>query len=138
MSAHCTLTFSLEFSKSEPFCFNLHSITDTRETISRILKKRPDLRIVISSATLDAELFHDFFNVNDTSDHSKDNVAIMSVKGRSFPGKLFHELRHEKRMFFNSYMKWIYIIWRNRVRIIFTRPLKRFYEFTYKKAPVTF
>ncbi|KAI1314989.1 hypothetical protein EDD11_001425 [Mortierella claussenii] len=54
--------------------------------LKKILKKRPDLRIVISSATLDAEAFASFFSTNKTpADKSKDNTAILSVQGRMYP-----------------------------------------------------
>ncbi|KAF6030406.1 DHX35 [Bugula neritina] len=53
--------------------------------MKKILKKRKDLRIIISSATLDAQMFFDFFNTNETEDKSKDTVVIMPVEGRSFP-----------------------------------------------------
>ena len=41
----------------------------------RLLPRRPDLKVVISSATLDAETFADFF----------DDTAIIEVEGRAFP-----------------------------------------------------
>ncbi|KAG0203719.1 hypothetical protein BGX33_008943 [Mortierella sp. NVP41] len=54
--------------------------------LKKILKKRPELRIVISSATLDAEAFAAFFSTNnDSKDKSKDNTAILSVEGRMYP-----------------------------------------------------
>lgn len=51
----------------------------------RIQKRRPELRLIISSATLDAEAFYEFFNTNTTNDSSKDNVSIISLEGRMFP-----------------------------------------------------
>ncbi|CAG8613199.1 5761_t:CDS:10, partial [Paraglomus occultum] len=53
--------------------------------LKRILKKRPELRVIISSATLDAEAFYDFFNVKSSDDTAKDNVSIISIEGRMFP-----------------------------------------------------
>ncbi|CAG8532054.1 4999_t:CDS:10 [Paraglomus brasilianum] len=53
--------------------------------LKKIMKKRPELRVIISSATLDAEAFYDFFNINTTDDTSKDNVSIISIEGRMFP-----------------------------------------------------
>ncbi|XP_048578247.1 probable ATP-dependent RNA helicase DHX35 isoform X2 [Nematostella vectensis] len=53
--------------------------------LKKIKKKRPDLRIIVSSATLDAEMFKDFFNTNITNDKSKDTAAVLSVEGRSYP-----------------------------------------------------
>ena len=60
--------------------------------LKKIKKKRKDLRIIVSSATLDAEMFKDFFNTNITSDASKDTAAILSVKGRSYPVDIHYTL----------------------------------------------
>lgn len=60
--------------------------------LKKIKKKRKDLRIIVSSATLDAEMFKDFFNSNITNDKSKDTAAILSVKGRSYPGDIHYTL----------------------------------------------
>ncbi len=43
--------------------------------LKQILPKRPDLRVVISSATLDAARFSEFFN----------NAPVISIPGRLFP-----------------------------------------------------
>ncbi|ORZ28195.1 P-loop containing nucleoside triphosphate hydrolase protein [Lobosporangium transversale] len=54
--------------------------------LKKILKKRPELRVIISSATLDAEAFAAFFSTNKTPDDaSLDNTAILSVQGRMYP-----------------------------------------------------
>ncbi|KAJ3271239.1 ATPdependent RNA helicase, partial [Borealophlyctis nickersoniae] len=63
------------------FLFMKHS----KLKAQRILRKRPDLRIIISSATLDAELFYEFFNTNTTDDRTKDTAVIMSLEGRMYP-----------------------------------------------------
>lgn len=47
----------------------------------RIRRKRPSLRLIISSATLDAAFFLDYFN----SGNSADESAIVSLEGRMFP-----------------------------------------------------
>lgn len=60
--------------------------------LKKIKKKRKDLRIIVSSATLDAEMFRDFFNTNITKDRSKDTAAILSVKGRSYPTEIHYTL----------------------------------------------
>lgn len=46
----------------------------------KIQKKRKDLRIIISSATLDAELFKDFFNTNETNNPAKDTAGILRIE----------------------------------------------------------
>ncbi|KAJ3387719.1 ATPdependent RNA helicase [Entophlyctis sp. JEL0112] len=53
--------------------------------LKKIMKKRPELRVVISSATLDAVVFRDFFSFNASGDQTKDNSVIVSIEGRSFP-----------------------------------------------------
>jgi ATP-dependent RNA helicase DDX35 len=47
----------------------------------RICKRRPSLRIVISSATLDAAAFQEFFRSN----MGPDAVTIISLEGRMYP-----------------------------------------------------
>ncbi|CAB4406529.1 unnamed protein product [Rhizophagus irregularis] len=53
--------------------------------LKKIQKRRPELRLIISSATLDAEAFYEFYNTNTTNDSTKDNVSIISLEGRMFP-----------------------------------------------------
>ncbi|KAI7892139.1 P-loop containing nucleoside triphosphate hydrolase protein [Mucor mucedo] len=53
--------------------------------IKKIQKKRSDLRVIISSATMDAEQFYKFFNHNASKDRSKDTATIVSLEGRMFP-----------------------------------------------------
>eukprot|EP01027_Heterolobosea_sp_BB2_P018679 GEZU01026281.1.p1 GENE.GEZU01026281.1~~GEZU01026281.1.p1 ORF type:complete len:648 (-),score=93.75 GEZU01026281.1:63-2006(-) len=53
--------------------------------LKKIMRKRKDLRLIVSSATLDAEDFKNFFETNTTRDKSKDSVYIMSVEGRTYP-----------------------------------------------------
>lgn len=58
--------------------------------LKKIRKKRPDLRIIISSATLQAEDFRDFFSESaeeTTSDGKQkgDISSIISLEGRTYP-----------------------------------------------------
>jgi ATP-dependent RNA helicase DDX35 len=41
--------------------------------------------LIISSATLDAEEFYDFFNSNTSKDKDKDTATIISLEGRMYP-----------------------------------------------------
>lgn len=50
---------------------------------TRIRRKRPELRLIISSATIDAEAFLSYYNTNTVS--GKDEAAIMSLEGRMYP-----------------------------------------------------
>ena len=54
--------------------------------IKQILPKRPDLKIIITSATLDAERFSQHFN----------NAPIIEVSGRTYPVEILYRPLHEK------------------------------------------
>ncbi|XP_010165678.1 probable ATP-dependent RNA helicase DHX35, partial [Antrostomus carolinensis] len=58
--------------------------------LKKVQKKRGDLRLIVASATLDAEKFRDFFNQNETGDPSKDTSVILTVEGRTFPVDIFY------------------------------------------------
>ncbi|XP_015336147.1 probable ATP-dependent RNA helicase DHX35 isoform X3 [Marmota marmota marmota] len=58
--------------------------------LKKIQKKRGDLRLIVASATLDAEKFRDFFNQNETSDPTRDTCVILTVEGRTFPVDIFY------------------------------------------------
>ncbi|XP_052062495.1 probable ATP-dependent RNA helicase DHX35 isoform X3 [Mytilus californianus] len=60
--------------------------------LRKIQKKRTDLRIIIASATLDAEEMRDFFNNNETGDKSKDTASIMTIEGRNYPVDIHYSL----------------------------------------------
>eukprot|EP00904_Undaria_pinnatifida_P006266 jgi/Undpi1/276/HiC_scaffold_1.g00272.m1 len=48
--------------------------------IKEVLKNRPDMRVVVMSATLDAEKFQKYF----------DNAPLLKVPGRTFPVEIFY------------------------------------------------
>lgn len=53
-------------------------------------QKRSALKLIISSATIDAELFRDYFNTKKTKKgavdpNAKDSATILSVEGRMYP-----------------------------------------------------
>lgn len=52
--------------------------------LKKIKKRRPELRIVVSSATLEAEKMADFFRDPDATDDQQ-QVRIVSIEGRTFP-----------------------------------------------------
>lgn len=67
-----------------------NNLTDTvMGLLKKIAKKRQNLKIIISSATVDAELFRDFFNFS-TKKNAKDTSIILSVEGRMFPYETFY------------------------------------------------
>lgn len=61
-------------------------VSDKTETRRRIRRKRPELRLIISSATIDANAFRDYFNSNITS--GQEEAAILSLEGRMYPVEL--------------------------------------------------
>jgi ATP-dependent RNA helicase DDX35 len=63
--------------------------------LKKICKRRRDLRVIVSSATLDAEKFAAFFETNSTGDPSNNTCTIVSVDGRQYPvGKFFQVFLH--------------------------------------------
>ena len=58
--------------------------------LKKIVKKRKNLKLLISSATFDAETFFNYFNTNKTKDRSNDTAAILSIQGRIFPVDVYY------------------------------------------------
>ncbi|OLL26800.1 putative ATP-dependent RNA helicase DHX35 [Neolecta irregularis DAH-3] len=58
--------------------------------LKKIMKKRPELKIIVSSATLDAEAFQKFFNTNTMDDKEKDTAGIISLEGRTYPVEIMY------------------------------------------------
>ena len=59
----------------------------------RILKVRKDLRLIVSSATIDAEDVKEFYNTNKTKDKSKDTAYILSIEGRTYPVDIHYTIK---------------------------------------------
>ena len=57
--------------------------------LKKIAKKRSSLKIIISSATMDAELFRDFFNFS-TKQSPKDTAMILTVEGRMYDNQVYY------------------------------------------------
>ncbi|EFA75364.1 DEAD/DEAH box helicase [Heterostelium album PN500] len=57
--------------------------------LKKVQQRRPDLKIIVSSATLDAEDMFNFFNqrkhANNDVDVDKDTATIISIDGRNYP-----------------------------------------------------
>ena len=49
--------------------------------LKRVQRQRPELRLIIASATVDAQAFEAFFETNRTADHARDTAAIVSLPG---------------------------------------------------------
>lgn len=58
--------------------------------LKKVLKRRPDLRLVISSATLDANRYKDFFNLKTYLNKKEDTSVILNIEGRMFPVEIFY------------------------------------------------
>lgn len=59
--------------------------------LKKIAKKRKNLKIVVSSATMDAEFLKDFFNLTDKREREKPSTSvIMSMQGRTHPIDVFY------------------------------------------------
>lgn len=52
----------------------------------RIRRKRPSLRLIVSSATLDATAFLSYF----THDDDENDATIVSLEGRMYPVEIAH------------------------------------------------
>ncbi|XP_058457965.1 probable ATP-dependent RNA helicase DHX35 [Malaya genurostris] len=65
-------------------------LTDTvMGLLKKIARRRDALKIIISSATVDAELFQEFFNLKKRK-NEKDTSIILTVEGRMFPYEVFY------------------------------------------------
>ncbi|XP_013145649.1 PREDICTED: probable ATP-dependent RNA helicase DHX35 isoform X2 [Papilio polytes] len=59
--------------------------------LKKIAKKRKNLKLVISSATMDAEFLRDFFNLTNKKEvDRKSTSVIMSMQGRTHPIDVFY------------------------------------------------
>lgn len=58
--------------------------------MKKILKKNTSLKLIVSSATVDAEEMQYFFNFNRTKDKGKDTSVIMSVPGRMYSTDIYY------------------------------------------------
>ncbi|XP_076376385.1 putative ATP-dependent RNA helicase DHX35 isoform X1 [Megalopta genalis] len=58
--------------------------------LKKIIRKRRSLKVVVCSATVDAEQLRDFFNTNTTKDSTKDTAVILTVEGRLYPVDTFY------------------------------------------------
>lgn len=61
--------------------------------VKKILRRRPDLRVLVSSATVDADEIKAFFSTNYSGLPENDNVYIMSIEGRTHPVDIHYRLQ---------------------------------------------
>ena len=63
--------------------------------LKKIRRKRPDLKIIVSSATLDAKLFQNYFASDEEVEGKQDTTtAILSIEGRSHPIQVYYKDDH--------------------------------------------
>ncbi|XP_063229909.1 probable ATP-dependent RNA helicase DHX35 [Bacillus rossius redtenbacheri] len=58
--------------------------------LKKILRKRKTLKLIVASATVDAEELRNFFNLNSTKDVNQNTATILSVDGRQYPVDIFY------------------------------------------------
>ncbi|XP_050312821.1 probable ATP-dependent RNA helicase DHX35 [Anthonomus grandis grandis] len=58
--------------------------------LKKVLSKRPELRLIVASATLNAKFLQQLFNKNHSGKVEQDTSVIMSVEGRQFPVEIFY------------------------------------------------
>ncbi|XP_045457381.1 probable ATP-dependent RNA helicase DHX35 [Melitaea cinxia] len=58
--------------------------------LKKIAKKRKNLKIIISSATMDAGFLKDYFDLNEKRASNKSSSVIMSMQGRTYPIDVFY------------------------------------------------
>jgi len=56
----------------------------------KYFQKRPTLRLIILSATLDSSQLKSYFNLNQSNDPSNDTATVLGIEGRSYPTKIYY------------------------------------------------
>jgi len=58
--------------------------------ILNYFQKRPTLRLIILSATLDSSQLKSYFNLNQSNDPVNDTATVLGIEGRSYPTKIYY------------------------------------------------
>uniref|UniRef100_A0A023F1F8 RNA helicase n=2 Tax=Triatoma infestans TaxID=30076 RepID=A0A023F1F8_TRIIF len=58
--------------------------------LKKILKKQKNLKLIVTSATVDAEHIQEFFNLNTENDSTKNTSTILTVEGRLYPVHIYY------------------------------------------------
>lgn len=58
--------------------------------MKKILKKNKSLKLVVSSATVNADELQHFFNLNSSKDKEKDTSTILSITGTTYSTEVFY------------------------------------------------
>ena len=104
--------------------------------LHKIQRRRDDLRIIISSATMDADQFKDYFNLNKTADPMQDTAFIMTIQVSSSDDD-------DARMIVNvafrgGVIQWRYSTWRPLHQTTCAQQSTPFSPFTLRSPKVTF
>lgn len=76
-----------------------------------LFQKQRNLKLIVASATVDAEQLYNFFNQNSSHDKSKDSAVIMSVEGRLYPV----DIHYVKGNIVSRHAEFIYFFFRKLV-----------------------
>ncbi|XP_025407299.1 probable ATP-dependent RNA helicase DHX35 [Sipha flava] len=58
--------------------------------IKKVLKKRPTLRLIVLSATLDSSQLKSYFNFNQSNNPEDDTATVLGIEGRSYPITIYY------------------------------------------------
>lgn len=53
-------------------------------------QKRPTLRLIILSATMDSSQLKSYFNFNQTNNPDNDTATVLGIEGKSYPTKMYY------------------------------------------------
>lgn len=53
-------------------------------------QKRPTLRLIILSATMDSSQLKSYFNFNQTNSPDNDTATVLGIEGKSYPTKMYY------------------------------------------------
>ena len=60
--------------------------------LKKVIKKRRALKLLVCSATLDSNYFHNFLNLNKTKNTNEDTVCILPIRGNTYPIEIFYAI----------------------------------------------
>ncbi len=69
--------------------------------LKKVRRRRPELRLIVSSATADAETFRDFFETNAGEDPGKDEATIVSIAGRQHEVDVLYSVKVRRGIVFS-------------------------------------
>lgn len=58
--------------------------------IETIFQKRPTIRLIVLSATMDSSQLKAYFNFNHGNNPDEDTATVLNIEGRSYPNKIYY------------------------------------------------